>query len=265
MSPNPPNTSRTSSEDMPISFLTLPRELRDKIYELCLLLGERIRPFDDYWDEELAYGLLLVNKTINREASMILYQNRFDFTNTTHEGLTSFLENIGRNVDYIRHVYIDFPTFRNLEVGTVAIEDDDSSILATIQSNCVNLKTLTTSRRSTDLMESRLDDADNLNIVTEALALVDTRFRAILSLQEIIVMVHEDAPSDYIRRRIEGQGWTVIAKENSYDYASDGSFEDDWDRYDDHYSRYFDNDDDDDNNEEYDYEYDSDFWRRAAD
>lgn len=58
-------------------------------------------------------------------------------------------------------------------------------------------------------MEARLDNLDHSRIVTEALKLVDTSFRAISSLQEITVEVYEDGPSDYIRKRMNNHGWTI--------------------------------------------------------
>ena len=59
---------------------------------------------------------------------------------------------------------------------------------------------LTTSLYSTNAMELKLDALDNPKIVTEALQLVNTRFRAISSLQEIIVKVYKEGPRGYIRR-----------------------------------------------------------------
>jgi hypothetical protein len=44
-------------------------------------------------------------------------------------------------------------------------------------------------------MALKLDALDYPKIITEALKLVNTRFRAISSLQEIVVEVYEDGPS----------------------------------------------------------------------
>jgi hypothetical protein len=143
---------------MPVNFFTLPRELRDKIYELCLLLDEPINPWDGFcrepdnpWDDlhlyhDLAPGLLGVNKTINSETRFLLYRNCFDFTTANPEMLSSFLETIGNNADCIRHVYVNFPSLYNLSPGYVSFGEDDTRIFASIQSSCVNLRTLTTSR-----------------------------------------------------------------------------------------------------------------------
>jgi hypothetical protein len=62
-------------------------------------------------------------------------------------------------------------------------------------------------------MRRKLDALDNPKLVAEALLLVDTRFRDILSLQEIIVEVYKDGLSDHIRREMQSHGWTISAKE----------------------------------------------------
>lgn len=59
---------------MSFNFFSLPRELRDQIYELVLLHQELIDPFIDPWGyydrrEKLTPELLRVNKTIHRVAS----------------------------------------------------------------------------------------------------------------------------------------------------------------------------------------------------
>jgi len=247
---------------MSTNFLKLPSELRNRIYELCLLHEEPINPWIDYNQRhELTPGLLRANKTIHREASSLLYaQNRFDFTMATPEDVASFLRTIGNNnADCIRHICVDFPSLCDLEPGNVTLEEGSDSILENIQSGCANLRTLTTSLSSTHAMELRLDALDNHKIVTEALTLVNTRFRAVSSLQDIIVEVYEDGPSDYIRRKIENHGWTVNTTEYVEEWGSDrsfGDFEDDWD-----YDYGYDGGDDD----AYDIDNDSDFWRRAAD
>ena len=110
---------------------------------------------------------------------------------------------------------------------------------------------------STNAMELRLNALDNPKVVTEALRLVNTHFRAISFLHEIIVEVYEDGPSDHIRRKMESYGWTMSVAEYMEEKNFDRSFSDF--EYDDY--RY-DSDGDDHN---YDIDSDSDFWRRGAD
>ncbi len=249
---------------MSTNFLKLPSELRNRVYELCLVRQEPIDArIKGYQRQGLQTpGFLRANKTVHREASSLFYaQNCFDFTWFMPEDVALFLRTIGRNnADYIRHVRVNFPAFLHLEPGLVTLEDDSISIFANIQSSCVNLSTLTTCIDSTNATELRLDALDHPTIVTEALELVDTRFRAISSLQEIIVEVYEDGPSDYIRRKMESHGWTINAIENVDD------IEDNWgDDYDCNDGYDDDSRNDDPSDDEYDIDNDSDFWRRAAD
>ena len=122
------------------------------------------------------------------------------------------------------------------------------------------MRTLTTSLNSTNAIEHRLDALDNHKVVTEALKLVDTHFRAIPSLQEIIVEVYEDGPSKHVRKEMESHRWTIHTVENVKEESFDGcvsGFE-----YDDYG---YDTGDDDYDDDKYDIDNDSDFWRRAAD
>ena len=110
-------------------------------------------------------------------------------------------------------------------------------------------------------MELELDALDHPKIVAEAMALVNTRFRAISTLQEILVEVYEDGPNDHIRREMKSHGWTISGKEHVEESCSDRSFGDFED------IDYGYNDDDDDSGDykdEYDIDNDSDSWRRAA-
>jgi hypothetical protein len=158
--------------------------------------------------QTLTPGLLLANKTVHLEASLMLYaQNCFYFTTCFSEDITSFLEQIGRNnARYILSIKIEFPVFHSLELNDITLEDDSVRILTTIQSNCTKLSTLITSLHSSDTMEVTLYVLDSPEIVAEALALVDSHFRAISSLKEIIVELDENGPSDYIRMEMKNHG-----------------------------------------------------------
>lgn len=127
-------TSLTNN-DMSSNFFSLPRELRDQIYELVLLHRELINPSPESdLRQKLTPKLLRVNKTIHREASSLFYaQNRFDFSLGTPYDVASFLEQIGRNnADYIQHVYVGFPKFLYLDPGDITLKDDSVGILANI-------------------------------------------------------------------------------------------------------------------------------------
>jgi hypothetical protein len=251
--------------NMPTNLLSLPSEIRNNIYEQLLVLQEPVDPFNPWFRltnlGALTPGLLLVNKAIHRETSSLLYaQNQFDFTQCTSESVTKFLDQIGRNnANYIRHIYIDFPEFNHLDMNNITLEDDSARILEKIQNDCIKLDTLTTSLRSTNDMELKLDALDHPKIVANAIALINARFRTILCLRDIVVEVYEDGPSKQIRSAMENHGWTIRTRKNPEDIGSCRSFTDSDDDYDDYSDRYDYNDD------EYDIDYDSDFWRRAGD
>jgi hypothetical protein len=216
---------------MSVHFLTLPIELRNRVYELCLVHQEPFDPWIEDSDEpqELTLGLLRVNKRVYHEASHVFYAyNGFNFSMGTSQDIASFLVQIGRNnAESIRHISVDFPQFVNLEAGDVTLDDNSTGILINIQSSCPNLSTLTTSRYSSNAVELRLDALDHFETVAEALLLVDSRLRSISSLQKIIVEVYEDGPSDGIRKEMQSHGWTISAAEYAEDWVTDKSSSED--------------------------------------
>lgn len=50
------------------------------------------------------------------------------------------------------------------------------------------------------------------------------RFRAISSLQEIIVKMYEDGPGAAIRREMESHGWTIKVTRQAEELGFSGSF-----------------------------------------
>jgi len=261
---------------MSANFLSLPSELRNNIYEQLLVLQQPITCPIRFWRRQLirragatsafTLGLLRANKIIHFEASSILYgKNCFDLECRSSEDVALFLERIGRkNASYILHMNLDFPEFQYLDPTDITIQDDSIGILTKIQSDCINLKTLTLSLSSTDEMEARLDALDYPKIVVEALRLVNARFRAISSLQEIIVEVYEDGPNDHIRREMKKHGWiineTKIDEPLDFESLSFGNFD-----FDSDYRYYRTDSDYGIEADDYDIDNDSDFWRRAAD
>jgi len=219
-----------------------------------------------YHQQNTTLGLLRANKVVHHEASSLFYgHNRFDFTSLGPDQVASFLKEIGsNNAGYIRHVLIDFPRFLYLEPGDVTLEEDSISILSSIQSNCLNLSTLTTSLYSTHDAELRLDRLDNYKVANEVLELINSRFKAISSLQDIILNVFFDGPSDHIRGRMKSHGWTISTTEYEEEEEDDWNRSlSDFDDYDYGYRDYGYGDDD--YAALHDFDSDSDFWRRAAD
>ncbi|KAL3417799.1 hypothetical protein PVAG01_10809 [Phlyctema vagabunda] len=224
---------------MPTSFLSLPSELRNKIYALCLSCERPLIPWNDYNQPDgLALGLLRTNKAIQVEANSIFYaSNLFDLSESHPYYVTAFFETIGsRNADRIRHIRLYLPRIEDLDSGHFVLERNDMAIVELVQEYCTNLITLTAYRDIEDDMELILDEVDNQELITEALQQLDAHFRAIPSLQEIILEVHEDGPSSDIRREVESLGWeiNVIGFGGTDLLFSDSDSSWDWDEEDDY-------------------------------
>ncbi len=209
-------------------------------------------------EANLTPALFRANRNIHRETTLFFYsRNVFDITSARPGQVSSFIERIGNsNAGYMRHIITSFPSFLNLDPGNITFENDSFETLKTIQAACAGLSTLETSLDSTNSIELRLDDLDHHKLATEALELVNTQFRAIPSIQEIILNVFEDGPSDCLRSIMKSYGWTIHTTE--YEEEED---DDRWDNefdYDDYDYEY-------ESGDEYDIDNDSDFWRRAAD
>ncbi|KAF7889782.1 uncharacterized protein EAF02_002197 [Botrytis sinoallii] len=209
---------------MSTNILSLPRELRNRIYEELLVCESSIEIDSQlrFLPRNLTQGLLFTCRTIHGEATSVFYaQNIFEFDLWNAQG---FLNKIGPiNASSIRRIAINFPAFSDLEPSDIELEVNDSQGLSKIQNDCTSLIALETDLESTNAWQTTLDELDNLNIVAEALAIVDSHFRAIPSLQNITVNLYEEGPGDYIRREMMSHGWTINTTENpqSDDDAND--------------------------------------------
>jgi len=207
-------------------FFKLPPELRDQIYELCLLYPKAIHPgyYFNFQRWHIAVKLFYVSKAVHREASSFFYsKNCFDLTRL-EDVEASFLTAIGRNADYIRHVCIDFPWFRTLEPVNIALFDLSLSWVVKLQNSCPNLATITTSLSSSDYLEWKLDELGHPEVVDKALEMVDTHFRAISSLPKIIIQLWKKRAKEGIRRKMESRGWRIktteyVEEEAGFDMA----------------------------------------------
>jgi hypothetical protein len=208
------------TRDNSTNFFSLPSELRNKIYELVLVHDEPIDPCGVYWPSESPNGLFRVSKTIHREATSFFYaQNCFDLSWSSVERINAFFKQIGRtNASYIRHIRIEFPSFPNLDTHHIVLDSNSVRILQKLQTDCVKLRTLTTSPDSTNDMEVRLEALNNPKIVREVLKLVNARFKSFSSLEEVIVEVYEGGLSEDIRQEMKALGWTISATECVDDY-----------------------------------------------
>jgi hypothetical protein len=215
---------------MSLNFFSLPSEIRNEIYGLLFLHQEPIWPWRDLYDRRQKFtpGLFLANKTVHREAAPLFYaRNCFDFKMHNCNDVASFLQQIGgNNAGYIRGIRVDFPGLRSRGGEDFNLKHSSVRLLATIQSHCANLVTITTSRHSLYNLHLELANLDGPKIVTEALKRIDNSFRTIRSLQEIVVEVHLDDSNSHTRREMKRLGWTFSAPECEKESSSDESSDD---------------------------------------
>ncbi|KAK8062890.1 hypothetical protein PG997_014987 [Apiospora hydei] len=145
------------------SLFSLPREIRDQVYQQCLQFLEALQPLAkrSRTNRGCAIPLLRTNKTVHAEACPVFYgQNRFAFPYINlPEDIVAFLQRIGsRNAGYIRHVRIPFPLLQHIKLGgKMALRPDDVEILASLRRGCPDLRTLSSDRQSTHVcMEKKL-------------------------------------------------------------------------------------------------------------
>ncbi|KAI9036310.1 uncharacterized protein KD926_002073 [Aspergillus affinis] len=190
---------------MPVNFFSLPPELRNEIYTYLLIRREPINPWNG--DNELHPKILLTNTAVLHEARALLYgHNRFDLKCEPGQ-ISEFLDTIGFiNASHLQCIYIDFPRFHNVE-EEVSLEEGSLHDLEIIQSYCTDIRKLITNFESTIAMETWLVSFDSPTICVRALALIAARFRAISSLQEIVIEVdHDQGP---IQREMKSHGWIL--------------------------------------------------------
>jgi hypothetical protein len=178
-----------------------------------LVCEEPFSPWENARPSQIqAPSLLRANKTIHHEAGPFFYaQNCFDLTNITHNDVYWFFETIGRNNAHcIRHLRVIFLLFDHLEPGYITLAEDSSALFAIIQSFCASLRTRTTSPSSTHSIALTLDPLGQSQVVTEALKRASSCFRAISSLQNIVIEVYWDEWWDMdMRRKMESYGWKI--------------------------------------------------------
>jgi hypothetical protein len=101
------------AEDGGLTFLDLPAEVRNMIYQFVLVYSAgRLRQVDIKKKEtgprsELAVGIIRASRQLHSEALPLFYgQNTFSFFNPTQLG--EFLEKVGPARSHIRHIHLNF-------------------------------------------------------------------------------------------------------------------------------------------------------------
>lgn len=219
---------------MPSSFLSLPSELRNKIYELVLCDQHCIYPWRDGEKHVPSVEILYTNKLIYKEASFLLYrQNRFSFAEVDTSLLGTFIDQIGSiNAGFIRHLIIEFPRVDTKDPRSevplgdfVALHEGTATMFAAIQSHCTTLRTITTFFHP-DLIPYIIAESRDSELATRWLKIVESQFKALPSSPTIIVKFYACQRLHSIRKRLESLGW--IIRTSGHLNSDKGTDEDDW-------------------------------------
>lgn len=203
------------------------REIRLKIYSELLVLSEPIvfvavygpssRPLFRSKRDGLCPALLRINKRILSEANTLLYSNnRFQFpeiftstpsaTDSAH--IAPFLHQIGSQASHIRHICIPFPSFDYPQPDSARLHEVHIKNLDLVRDTCTSIRTLEL-LVSPDCANYALSDSP---ITAEALDLLNTHFKNISSLKEIVINLEvypEQDPSDDLTKKMHNYGWSV--------------------------------------------------------
>lgn len=225
------------------NFFSLPIETRNDIYKRVLALPQSLYLFQDPGCpiETFVPGkpyrwlaLLYVNRQFSAEASAILYgRNHFVLQEVEQSAiatkrkslLETFLNCIGPvNAGQLSHLCINFPETEMIggeEGGRADSEDHEIRLrvasvhnLQLLQERCTGLRTLETllyggqhSHSSALVQEDQLMEN---KFVREVLWDINARFRAISSLNRIIVKVYSGSLAPVVREFLQGLGWVAL-------------------------------------------------------
>lgn len=204
---------------MPTTFLHLPSEIRNIIYEDVLVLkdGQAVRCTSKSSKKGFALGLLIVSRKIHREATSMLYsRNRFHFWAEYPLDKYWFFVGIGSiNASYIRHIICPFPMlefqtrFWHLsgDIGTARPVRKWYTDLETIGKCCGRLDTFTMvlSPQQTDRIRTELAGSGLMERM-------DGSFKDLPSQPDVIVEVsgkESEAAGSALVRHMKQIGWTI--------------------------------------------------------
>jgi hypothetical protein len=187
-----PTPNATPSLGLKCLLFALPAEIRIMIYSHVLIRSEPIvfeagygpssPPIFRSKKDGLCPALLRVNKEVNLEALPVLYSNnRFRFpevftSTTTSAQIAPFLQQIGSQASYIRHICIPFPIVNLSRSRKARLYDADIKNLELIRDACTGIMTI------------ELSVPPNYGyIAAEELDLLNMWFEKTLSLTEIII------------------------------------------------------------------------------
>lgn len=196
------------------------------IYSELLVLSEPIVFVADYVPsspplirsrgDSLYPALLRINKQTHGEASPLLYSNNcFQFPNVctwapspiNSAHIAPFLHQIGSYASLVRHICIPFPTLGDYLHESTRLHEAHIENLELIRDTCTHIATL-----------ELLLQLDHMSYVfsdslfgTKALDLLNTQFKTISSLKEIIVnfQVYGSEDLSDLMKKMRDRTWTV--------------------------------------------------------
>jgi hypothetical protein len=215
-----------------MAFFDLPAEIRLHIYSKILVCSDafnlaiiyrpymKIRRFSPK-KPGVNPSILRVNKKIHRETSPVLYsENTFylllfaddvalrpDSPEMT--GSANFFNQIGGQASLIRHVFINFPNFSNLENGEVEFNEITGKKLGLIRDACTGITTL-----HLTVPSGSVDRAMGKEVsASKALDLLEAYFKTMPTLKEVSVSIswqyniNPNLIADYAD--MSDRGWAV--------------------------------------------------------
>ena len=222
----PKRTFSQPAGSVVISFFSLPREIRNKIYKRVLIVAHPVFLFQDAGSRVETFApdrpfrwlsLLYTNWQMHNEAIPVLYgMNNFSLVDSTPQQvslLRTFLDCIGSvNAGLLSHLCINFPAAESIEAqpGKVKLRDDSLQTLKLLQEKSTNLTILETfiyGKNSMDLTET---DQDNSQFIQDGLAQINTQLQAIPSLNRVIVRILGEPPTLSVIASMQGLGWVVL-------------------------------------------------------
>lgn len=216
----------------------LPRELRDHIYRRVLVLPHPLHLFADGRKVQLFapgrparhwLALLFTNREIRDEAAKILYgSHEFVLVDTSRRQvilLESSLGSIGSvNAGHLGNICINFPAVdkkgsrgngeESEEAASSMLWKEDLRGLKLLQEMCSGLTTLVThvhDKNSRGLVVPRgAGDSTSLDDIKTALAEVEAQFKAIASLEKVVVKRYDGPLKPEVGELMRSFGWVVV-------------------------------------------------------
>ncbi len=209
-----------------IGFFSLPREIRNKIYNIVLIVAHPVYLFRDAGSRVETFApdrpfrwlsLLYTNRQTHSEAIPVLYgMNNFSLVDTTPQQLgllESFVDCIGSvNAGLLSHLCINFPVAESIDgqPGKVKLRDDSLQSLKLLREKFTKLTTLEIfvhSKGSKGLIRT---DQDNSQFIQDGLSQIDAQLKTIPSLNRVIVRVFDETPIPSVIELMQGLGWAVL-------------------------------------------------------